>query len=131
MSMIQRLLSSVIALPLLLLACSPPEGRESSLDPDAFSVRLGEGGAQLVDVRTAGEYAEGHIAGARNLDWSSGQLERHLGELDRSRPVLLYCASGRRSAAARDYLQQHGYTDIVDLAGGINAWSSAGKKIER
>ena len=128
---ILRFLSRTIVLPLMLLACSAPEQAVTSLDADAFSARVGRDAAQLVDVRTAGEYAEGHIAGSRNLDWTSGQLESRIGELDKSKPVLLYCASGRRSAAARDYLQQQGFTEVVDLAGGINAWAAAGKETER
>ncbi len=84
-----------------------------------------------MDVRTAAEYADGHIAGSRNLDQTSGQLAQNVNELEKSKPVLLYCASGRRSAAARAYLQQQGFTDVVDLAGGIGAWAGAGKPIER
>lgn len=119
------------ALPLLLMACTMPQQGTNSLDAAAFAVRLAESDAQLVDVRTAAEYADGHIAGSRNLDQTSGQLAQNVNELEKSKPVLLYCASGRRSAAARAYLQQQGFTDVVDLAGGIGAWAGAGKPIER
>ncbi|MBK7751767.1 MAG: rhodanese-like domain-containing protein [Flavobacteriales bacterium] len=89
------------ALPLLLMACTMPQQGTNSLDAAAFAVRLAESDAQLVDVRTAAEYADGHIAGSRNLDQTSGQLAQNVNELEKSKPVLLYCASGRRSAAAR------------------------------
>ncbi len=121
----------LFALPLLLMACTMPEQGTNSLDASAFAIRLAESDAQLVDVRTAAEYADGHIAGSRNLDQTNGQLEEHATELDMSTPVLLYCASGRRSAAARQYLMDQGFHDVVDLAGGIASWTAAGKPIER
>lgn len=56
-------------------------------------------------------------------------METSIGTLDKSKPVLLYCASGRRSAAAREYLIEQGFTDVVDLQGGIRAWTAAGKPL--
>ena len=117
--------------PLLLFACTAPQPDGNSLDVSAFASRLAKNDAQLVDVRTAAEYASGHILGALNLDQTGGQLEERATELDKSTPVLLYCASGRRSAAARKYLMDQGFHDAVDLAGGIASWTAAGKPIER
>lgn len=120
----------LFAIPLLLFACMAPSHDVNSLDASAFAALVGKNGAQLVDVRTAAEYANGHISGALNLDWTGGQLEERAAELDKSKPVLLYCASGRRSAAARQYLKDRGFHDAVDLAGGISSWTAAGKPIE-
>lgn len=120
----------IFAIPLL-LACSAAPQDDKSLDASAFAARVAKNDAQLVDVRTAAEYANGHIPGALNLDWTGGQLEERNADLDKSRPVLLYCASGRRSAAARQYLLDQGFHDAVDLAGGIASWTAAGKPIER
>ena len=97
---------------------------------EAFEERLDDTGAQLLYVRTAGEFSSGHLTNARNLDWTSGQLEAAVPALDKSKPVLLYCASGRRSDAARQFLVTQGFTDVVDLEGGIGAWRSAGKPLE-
>lgn len=69
-------------------------------------------GAQIVDVRSAGEYRSGHAPGTMNLPLN--QLERRLGELDPSRPVVLCCASGARSAAAYAILKQAGFHDLQD-----------------
>ena len=71
-------------------------------------------GAVIVDVRTPQEFAGGHAPGSRNipLDRLSGQL----GELDRARPLLVCCASGARSAAAKGILLKAGFTK-VDNAG--------------
>lgn len=115
---------------ILPMACAAPSG-STSADPRTFQKSIVGTGAQLIDVRTPAEFQSGHIAGARNLDWTGGQLEQHAGELDRSKPVLLYCASGRRSAAASTFLKQEGFTMVTDLDGGIHAWEAAGLTVSR
>ena len=119
----------LFALPILLAACGNRSEQTNSLAPAAFEVRLSEPGVQLVDARTPSEYNSGHLADAINLDWTGGQLEAAAGKLDKSKPVLLYCASGSRSAAAREFLTEHGFTDVMDLDGGIGAWVGAGKSM--
>lgn len=119
----------LLALPLLLIACGTTSQQTSSLPPAAFQARLAEPGAQLIDARTSAEFNSGHLDGALNLDWNGGQLEAAEGSLDKSKPVLLYCASGRRSAAARDFLQAQGFSDVMDLQGGVQAWAAAGMAI--
>lgn len=120
--------SLILALPLLFIACGTTS-QEASLSPAAFDARLKEPGVQLIDARTPGEFSGGHLANAVNLDWSGGQLGVSVGKLDKSKPVLLYCASGRRSAAAREHLIKQGFADVVDLQGGIHAWTAAGKPL--
>lgn len=119
----------LIVFPLLMLACGTASQQVNSLPPTAFEDRLHEPGAQLIDARTPGEFNSGHLANAINLDWSAGQLEAAVATIDRSKPVLLYCASGRRSAAAREFLTEKGFKDVVDLQGGINAWADAGMEV--
>ncbi len=121
---------SFIATAALLMSCTPLQQTDGSLTVEAFEERLDDAGAQLLDVRTVGEFSSGHLTNARNLDWTSGQLEAAVPALDKSKPVLLYCASGRRSDAARQFLVIQGFRDVVDLEGGIGAWSSAGKPVE-
>lgn len=129
--MTHSIVSSAVLLSVFLLACGVPGPATDSLDPAAFADRIGKNDAQLVDVRTSAEFSDGHIDGSLNLDWNGGQLEQRATELDMRKPVLLYCASGRRSAAARDYLREQGFNNVVDLAGGINAWTEAGKPVRR
>ena len=118
------------ALPLVLLACTALPTGNAAIPSDAFSARINDE-AQLIDVRTAGEFGSGHIPRAVNLDWAGGHFEGNITTLDKARPVLLYCASGRRSAAANAYLRANGFTDVVDLEGGITAWRSAGLPLEQ
>lgn len=76
-------------------------------------------GAQLVDVRTPGEFAGGAIPGAKNIPVD--QLSGRLSELDRAKPVVLYCRSGGRSASAAGLLKASGFENVFDL-GPISAW---------
>jgi rhodanese-related sulfurtransferase len=77
----------------------------------------------LVDVRTAQEFAAGHIAGAVNIDVQT--LPARIRELPTDRPVILYCRSGKRSATAAQILRRAGYNNVRDL-GGILEWSAQG-----
>ena len=80
-------------------------------------------GATVVDVREPGEYVAGHVPGATLVPM--GQLASRLGELDKSRPVYVVCASGNRSAAMTDLLRAAGY-DAYSVAGGTSAWARSG-----
>lgn len=119
----------LLSVPTVLLACSMPTDDATAIAAGAFSARTGSS-VQLVDVRTPAEFGTGHLPNAVNLDWTGGQLEAKTGTLDKARPVLLYCASGSRSANAKGYLMDQGFTDVVDLEGGIQAWRSAGLPLE-
>jgi rhodanese-related sulfurtransferase len=79
-----------------------------------------------VDVRERGEYAQGHVPGARLVPM--GQLASRLDELDRSGRVHVICASGNRSKAMADLLVAQGF-DAVSVAGGTQAWIASGRAI--
>lgn len=79
---------------------------------------------QLLDVRTPEEFAEGHIAGAQNINvQDSGFLSKATRSIDKERPVYIYCRSGKRSMTAATLLSEKGYRTI-NLDGGILAWQS-------
>lgn len=73
----------------------------------------------LIDVREADEFAEGHLPGAINLPLSDF-LERYE-ELDKDKPYYIICRSGARSAQACAFLEEEGY-DVTNVAGGTSAW---------
>ena len=89
--------------------------------------KLVEGGAQLVDVRAPHEWEAGHIAGARHLPLD--QVSERSGELDRDRPVVLYCRGGTRSSMATEALAESGY-DAMKLSEGIVGWAEAGLPLD-
>ncbi len=84
---------------------------------------------QLIDVRTEAEYADGHLAGAKLVPVQ--EIEQRLAEIDKKKPVLLYCRSGHRSGNALKLLQDHGYAQAKHLEGGIKAWQAAGMPITK
>jgi len=81
-------------------------------------------GLQIVDVRGPGEVAGGAIPGAEHIQLPA--LVTRLGELDSSKPTVVYCAGGYRSSIAASTLRQRGFADVSDLLGGFGAWQSAG-----
>ncbi len=95
--------------------------------PAAQARELIEGGAQVVDVRTAGEHAAGHIEGAAHLPLE--RLNEEIDQLDRSQPVLVYCRGGNRSEMAAEALRNSGW-DAHSIDGGLLAWDEAGLPLE-
>lgn len=82
--------------------------------------KLIDEGAQLLDVRADHEWQAGHIAGANHLPLP--ELPQRLGEIDKERPVVVYCRGGNRSTMATDALTDAGF-DAVKLSEGIVGWS--------
>src|SRR5687768_4369903 len=84
---------------------------------------------QIVDVREADEWTEGHMPDAVFIPL--GELASRTAELDPAQPVITVCKSGQRSLVAADILQRAGFKDVASMAGGIIAWAEAGQPIER
>ena len=81
--------------------------------------------AVLVDVRTPGEYAEGHLPEALNIDVNGEGFIEKMAKVRKNKNVLLYCRSGKRSARAASILDSLGYTKVYNLEGGYIAWDEA------
>jgi thioredoxin len=85
--------------------------------------------AQLLDVRTAGEFGEKHLDKAINIDYNGSSFSKQIEHLDKSKPVFVYCLSGGRSARASELLAQKGFKEVYNMEGGILAWTAAGKPV--
>ena len=83
----------------------------------------------VIDVRTPAEFADGHVARARNIDVEAGDFAARISSLDKTASYLVYCRTGRRSAIAADEMAGAGFADIVD-GGGIADLVAAGAPIE-
>lgn len=108
-----------------LLAVSPAFAGDA-VSPRDLAARLSADAATrplVLDVRSADEYAAGHVPGAVLIPHD--QVAARIGELDRSRPVVVYCRSGRRSGIAEGILQQAGFR-VSQLDGSYPAWEAAG-----
>jgi len=80
---------------------------------------------QILDVRTPKECAKGVIKSAIEIDWYDASFDQQLSKLNKEIPVVVYCASGGRSANALKRLRNNGFKSVYNLAGGYNAWASA------
>ena len=82
--------------------------------------------AIVLDVRTAAEFAQSHILNSRSVPLD--EIEARIRELERfkAKPIIVSCATGNRSGSAAAILRKHGFTNVVNLAGGIAAWQQAG-----
>lgn len=83
---------------------------------------------QFIDVRTQEEHKESRIPGSRLIPLH--ELGSRLREIDKVRPVLLYCRSGNRSGMAYQLLKSRGYANVAHIRGGIIAWSRNGLPLE-
>jgi rhodanese-related sulfurtransferase len=89
--------------------------------------KLIDEGAQLVDVRADHEWDAGHIGGAKHVPLP--ELPQRTGEIDKDRPVVVYCRGGNRSSMATAALGEAGY-DAVKLSEGIVGWSEEDLPLE-
>lgn len=97
-----------------------------SVSAPEFEQQIKAHSMQLLDVRTPEEYAEGHIAGAVNIDVQSDDFQQLAEkELSKDATILVYCRSGRRSLHAAEILTRLGYR-VVNLKGGILDWQDSG-----
>src|SRR3712207_7493539 len=106
------------------------KSRIDEVDPSEVNAHLGNG-VVLVDVRESEEWDAGHIPGARHVP--RGCLESRIeGSVpDRSQRVILYCASGNRSAlAAKTLVEDLGYESVESMTGGITLWKDRGYEVE-
>lgn len=93
------------------------------LGPKTDYVQLMKNGAVIIDVRTKGEYQQGHIRGSLNIPLQS--LENNLAKIKKDKPVITCCASGMRSASAKSILKANGFSEVYNGGG----WSSLQNKI--
>jgi len=86
----------------------------------------------VLDVRTAKEFAAGHISGAVHLAWNGPDFEKQAAALDKSKTYLVHCAAGVRSAKACALMNgKLKFPSCYNLEGGMREWEKAGKAVEK
>ncbi len=80
----------------------------------------------ILDVRTEPEYKSGHIENAENIDYYLEGFKDELGELDKNKTYLIYCASGNRSGRTLKIMDEMGFQKAYNVLGGIKGWKSKG-----
>jgi rhodanese-related sulfurtransferase len=116
---------ALLASVLLLAGCSSSSSAVD-LSVSEFSSKVAEAGVITLDVRTPGEFNEGHIEGALLVDFESGNFENEIATLDKSKTYAVYCRSGSRSGQAVRVMSDAGFTNLYNLNGGVIDWANAG-----
>lgn len=106
-----------IALAILLASCSSSGGVQN-LGVEEFLGKTQQLNVQIIDVRTAAEFAQGHLQNAINIDVESGVFDQEITKLDKTASYAIYCRSGRRSAIAASKMSDAGFTTIFNLQNG-------------
>jgi rhodanese-related sulfurtransferase len=111
---------------ILLLAGCSSSSSAIDLSVTEFSSKVAEAGVITLDVRTPGEYAEGHLEGAQLIDFQSGNFENDISSLDKNATYAVYCRSGNRSGQAVKVMLDAGFTNVFNMNGGVIDWANAG-----
>lgn len=99
------------------------------IDSEELKTILQNDDVQFVDVRTQAEFGENYIKGAENIVFD-GNFQNKIDQLDKDKPVVVYCRSGRRSAASAKILEENGFNEVYNLDGGILKWINDGNPVE-
>ncbi|MEO6742610.1 MAG: rhodanese-like domain-containing protein [Chthoniobacteraceae bacterium] len=98
---------------------------------EAAALMKDKPGVLVLDVRTPDEFADGHIAGAKNLDFLGDDFEKGLAALPTDRPVIVHCAAGNRSSKVVAKIEALKLpVQILHMKAGFNGWKAAGKPVE-
>ena len=113
-----------IVITMLFYSCNSAQTQTpTTLSAPEFAAKIkAVPGVTIVDVRTPGEFSKGHLVNAENYDWNGSDFDNQIATLDKSKPVLVYCLSGGRSAAAANKMRAAGFKEVYELAGGIIKW---------
>ena len=123
----KRLLICLMAVMGITTACC--QQNFENTDPEGFAALIEDSSVVILDVRTAEEFKDGHIANALNIDVNQKKfVKKAKAMLPKDRTIAVYCRSGRRSANAAELLAKNGY-ECVNLYGGILAWIENGRPV--
>ncbi len=93
--------------------------------------RRGDPDFTILDVRTPEEFAQGHIAGARLVDFTAPDFADKIKGLPREKTYLVYCRSGNRSGKAAKLMRGAGFTQVINMDGGISQWEQEGLPVRK
>ena len=121
----------VLASTLVSCAQTNKEAKQAlTLPANEFQTAIQQPKVQILDVRTAGEFAGGHIKNALQANWNDAkEFESRTQHLDKNLTVYVYCQAGGRSAAAQAYLIEKGF-NVVNLEGGMSNWKMNNLPVE-
>lgn len=122
----RKLIASFAAIILLAGCSSTGSATTVNLNVSEFSQKISEPGVIILDVRTPEEFASGHIEGALNIDFNSGDFANEITRLNPSETYAVYCRSGSLSGQAASIMHEAGFHDVSNLNGGVIDWANDG-----
>ena len=122
----KKLIATFAAVILLAGCSSTGSATTVNLNVSEFSQKITEPDVIILDVRTPEEFASGHIEGALNIDFNSGNFANEITRLNPSENYAIYCRSGSRSGQAASIMHKAGFHDVSNLNGGVIDWTNAG-----
>ena len=102
---------------------------KNDIQIDEFQKKIATENYILVDVRTAEEYADGHLEGALNIDYFSTTFSEEISKLGLETPVLVYCRSGNRSGKSMTIMYDMGFNEVKNLICGYKGWVSENNSV--
>ncbi|MEO5789948.1 rhodanese-like domain-containing protein [Gelidibacter sp.] len=113
----------IVVFTFLIIGCKKESDDQITLvTPEEMLSLMEMDDVQLVDVRSAKDRIDGFIKNSQNIDFNSPTFDQDIQKLDKTKPVILYCRSGGRSAKCAKKLKDAGFVKIYDLKGGMTQW---------
>lgn len=107
---------------------TPPAGQQLISWQEYEQMSQEQSGLQVVDVRTVEEFEAGNINSSANIDYYAADFKEQMGQLDRKRPVVVYCKRGGRSSKAAAICKELGFEEVYDIEGGYDQWKTINSK---
>ena len=117
-----------VVVSFIIFSCNGQTSKNSkTIDAKTFAEKIKTTeNPQILDVRTPEEFESEHIENAKNINWLGSSFVKDAKNLDKTKPVFIYCKSGGRSSKATQKLEELGFTSIYELDGGYLKWEAAG-----
>jgi phage shock protein E len=122
----KKVVAALFVSALFLTGCSSTSASVSNLGATEFLEKASTQDVVLIDVRTPGEFAEGNIVNALNIDVQSSSFDSQIAQLDPTKTYALYCRSGNRSGIAAKKMADAGFTSIYNATVGFTDLAAAG-----
>ena len=120
----KKKIAALVSALLVLTGCS--SSGATNLNATEFQAKTLESGVITLDVRTPGEFMEGHLINAVNIDVENPSFASEIERLDKTATYAVYCRSGRRSAIAVATMKDAGFSSLFNLIAGVQEWAAAG-----
>ncbi len=107
------------------------QGKVKDINVETFNDLINSKKGTILDVRTPDEWTEGTIVNAQKMNFYDDDFGIQVDDLDKTKPVFVYCKRGGRSASSAAILKEKGFVKIYNLDGGMDAWKAEGEQITK